>query len=374
MRILVLAKRQYTGKDLLDDRFGRLRELPLELSKLGHDVIGLCWSYRRRKDGIFPDDDPDSGACVRWHSRNLGKSVFPGLIKHFRYAGALTRELRPDLIWACSDSFHAILGARLGQSTHTRCVVDLYDNFESFGASRIPGVLQLLKKALRSADGVTCVSEPLAKHIFQNYRRSGPTLVLENGVRPDLFHTRERTACRKQLGLPEGAKIIGTAGAISRSRGIDALFGAFAMLAGDHPDLHLVIAGPRDRRTRIPTGLRVHDLGVLPFENVSTLLNALDVAAVCNRDSTFGRYNFPQKAYEIIGCGVPLVAAAAGAMKDLLVKYPNCLFKPDDPASCAEAIRFQLKNPSKIDLVVPTWSGLAKQLETFFLGLVKADA
>ena len=38
MKILVLSKRQYMGKDLLEDRFGRFWELPLELAQLGHDV------------------------------------------------------------------------------------------------------------------------------------------------------------------------------------------------------------------------------------------------------------------------------------------------------------------------------------------------
>ena len=35
MKILVLTKRQYMGKDLLDDRFGRFRELPLEFALRG---------------------------------------------------------------------------------------------------------------------------------------------------------------------------------------------------------------------------------------------------------------------------------------------------------------------------------------------------
>ena len=34
MKILFLAKRQYTAKDLLDDQFGRLFEIPKELAKL----------------------------------------------------------------------------------------------------------------------------------------------------------------------------------------------------------------------------------------------------------------------------------------------------------------------------------------------------
>ena len=53
MRILVLTKRQYMGMDLLDDRFGRFRELPLELARLGHQVHGLCLSYRARNDSLL---------------------------------------------------------------------------------------------------------------------------------------------------------------------------------------------------------------------------------------------------------------------------------------------------------------------------------
>ena len=96
-------------------------------------------------------------------------------------------------------------------------------------------------------------------------------------------------------------------------------------------------------------------------------LNGLDVAVVCNRDSSFGRYSFPQKAWEIIACGVPLVAADVGAMKDLMRDHPQCLFTPDDPASLARAISGQLVKPTTIDGKVPSWSDLAAQLETFLL-------
>jgi hypothetical protein len=43
------------GKDLLDDGFGRFRELPLGLARLGRDVTGIAISYRRRKEGTVVD-------------------------------------------------------------------------------------------------------------------------------------------------------------------------------------------------------------------------------------------------------------------------------------------------------------------------------
>jgi glycosyltransferase involved in cell wall biosynthesis len=301
---------------------------------------------------------------------NLRTFVIPRLARHVAQCRASVNSFNPDIIWACSDSFHAILGVWLGKSTRTKCLVDLYDNYESFGANRIPGVLRLFKNAVSTADGVTCVSQQLAAYVTQHYKRRGPILTLENAVRPDLFYPRDKTASRKELRLPGSAKIVGTAGALSRSRGIDTLFRAFESLAAHDPSLHLAIAGPRDYHTRIPSGPRVHYLGVLPLEKVPIFINSLDVAAVCNRDSSFGHFNFPQKAYEIIGCRVPLVASAVGTMKDLLAEYPQCLFEPENTASCAAALTINLNTPTPVYLEAPTWSEKAKQLQMFFLEIL----
>ena len=190
-------------------------------------------------------------------------------------------------------------------------------------------------------------------------------MVLENAVRKDLFYPQDRRACRRNLGLPENGKIIGTAGALYHKRGIKALFRGFELLAAEDENLHLAVAGSRDRSSRLPSGPRVHDFGVLPLEKVPLLLNALDVAVIYNRDSSFGRYCFPQKAYEIIACGTPVVAADVGSMKGLLDGHPECLYDPDNPHSCAQALRSQLNKPTSLDLAAPSWADSSKQLEMF---------
>ncbi len=367
MRLLVLAKRQYTGKDLVDDRFGRLRELPLELANLGHEVTGICLSYRLRREGLFPDSGSTEAFQVPWHSLNLGSLIIPGLFRYYREVKRIARQFKPNIIWACSDAFHAILGVSLAKELNTKCVVDLYDNFEAFGATRLPGVLSLFRGAVKNADGVTCVSQALADHVTQNYHCKGLTMVLENAVRKDLFYPQDRNTCRRKLGLPESANIIGTAGALYNERGIRALFRGFELLAAKDENLHLVVAGPRDRHSRLPSGPQVHDLGVLPLEKVPPLFNALDVAVISNRDSSFGQYCFPQKAYEIIACGTPIVASAVGPMKNLLAGHPEWLFEPEAPQSCADAIRSQLIQPTVVDFDIPSWGDMAKRLETFLI-------
>ena len=152
MRILVLTKRQYMGKDLLDDRFGRFRELPLELARLGHQVHGLCLSYRARNEAHVIDCTASRDGQVEWQSVNLMRGFLPGLPGYFRRARQLIGEFRPDIIWACSDAYHAILGARLAREFHCGLVIDLYDNFEAFSATKVPGVLSMFRSAVKHAD------------------------------------------------------------------------------------------------------------------------------------------------------------------------------------------------------------------------------
>ena len=366
MKILVLTKRQYMGKDLLDDRFGRFRELPLELAQLGHEVTGIACSYRRREESVVLDFDPSRDGVVTWHSINAVNGLTPRLGKFVNQALKLAAGFQPDLIWSCSDAYQVIFGAWLADRIRSKCVVDLYDNFEAFGASQVPGILSLFRRAVREAAGVTFFCRRLADYVTPTYHRAGTSSIIENGVRKDLFFPRNRESCRQQLGLPKDAQIIGTAGALDSSRGIDTLFRGFERLATEYSDLHLAIAGPRKFNLEIPRGPRIHDLKILSHEEVPVFVGALDVAVICYRHSLQGDFSFPQKAYEIMACGVPLTAAAVGSMNELLESHPGCLYQPEDPASLAQSLRRQLTNRDLVEANIPAWTDSARKLERYF--------
>ena len=374
MRILILTKRQYMGKDLIDDRFGRFRELPLELARLGHEVRGVALGYRRRPEGAFVDGVGSSRPSVTWDSVNLLNGCLPQLAKYTRRALKLSLEFRPDIVWACSDAYHAIFGRWLAKRARARCVIDLYDNFEAFRASHFPGVIPLFRRAVKAADGITTFSGRLADNVTRTYKRTKPTIVVENGVRKDLFQPRDPKACRERFGLPKNATIIGTAGALDNSRGVATLFEAFEILSRENHDLHLALAGPRGRGLRIPTGPRVHDFRELSHEDVALFVNALNIAVVCYRHSAQGEVSFPQKVYEIIACRVPLVAAAVGSMNEFLQHYPDCLYEPENSESLANAIRRQLQRNTPIETPIPTWEDSAKLLSVFFRQIVGRDS
>lgn len=367
MRVLLLNKRQYTAKDLLDDRYGRLFEIPAALVASGHEVRGLALSYRRRKTGWYRWDDVPG---MDWYATN----AWPGLLRYSRSFSEVTQSWRPDILWASSDALHAVLGARLSRRHGIPLVVDLYDNYESFGLTRLPGLLRLFRRACRDADGITLVSKSLERHVVATCRPRGQMRIIGNGVRKDIFFKQDKLACRKAFGLPLQAQLIGTAGALTTNRGIGDLLEAFQSLAKTNPDVWLVCAGPRDAAVDRFSHPRFIDLGVLTFEQVPKLLNALDVAVVYNRDSAFGRYCFPLKFHEIIACEVPVVAAAVGDVADLLQGKPAMTYLPGDVASLVDALQQQLRRPVLLPpLDAPSWKDLSREVAMFLRDIVAAD-
>lgn len=362
MRILVISKRQYMGKDLLDDQYGRFFEIPALLARQGHTVHGIALSYRKRWKGVF---EWPALPNMQWESLDL--NLMFGLPGYLRVLKRATRDFNPDVVWACSDAYHAIIAAALFHDSAIPYVVDLYDNFESYNATRVPGITTLLRKSCRSAAAVSVVSNTLSKYVAKEYKVSSPILVLGNAIRDSLFQPQERSAARTHLGLPMDARLVGTAGALTRQRGIEDLFEAFLTLCEEDPDLWLVVAGPRDHIPSRYQHDRIIDKGSIPLADVPLLLAALDVGVICNRNNAFGQFCFPQKVYEMVACGVPVAAAAVGDTATMLAAHPESLYHPGSSQSLARTLWHQLQSPRTItDIPIPNWADRASQLSALF--------
>lgn len=361
MRIAVISKRQYTAKDLLDSQYGRLFEIPAGLAALGHEVRGLALSYRRR-----PSD------WHKWpeHPRLswLSLNAFPtGLANYGKAFDELANGWPPDAIWASSDAIHIALGAYLSKKHGIPLIADLYDNYESFGLTQLPGLKAIFRRSCRNANAITTVSNTLKSRVIETTNPRGDVYTLCNGVNRQIFFPMDRQDCRKRLNLPLQARIIGTAGALSADRGIDDLFRAFISLASNHDDLWLVLAGPRDASVAKYQHSRIIDLGILPLDTIGTVINALDISITCNLDSAFGRYCFPLKLQESLACEVPVIAAAVGDVTKLLENETNSLYQPGNWESLRDLIANKIELPTKAtNQPNPSmsWPDLAAQMET----------
>ncbi|EAR20755.1 glycosyltransferase family 4 protein [Nitrococcus mobilis] len=363
MRIAFLCKRRYMGKDVIAERYARLYEIPFQLARLGHDVRGFCLSYQGHAAGEWVHDAGTGRGRLTWESRSLGRLYAPALAGYPLHLLRRLRDFAPDIVIGASDIPHVVLGAWLAKRINRPYAADLYDNFESFGQAHIPGLVGALRRAIRNADLVTTTSEPLSELIRTGYRARGEVIAMPSTVDTVVFRPRDPSACRRNLGLPEKGVLIGTAGNLRKDKGVDALYAAWPVVAAAHPHAQLVLAGPHDHDFPPPRHARVHYLGTLPHARTAELFCALDVGVIYLRDTAFGRYCFPQKAYEMLACELPLVAAAVGVMPTLLADTPAVLYRAEDAHDLARAITAQLSDRRRPNVAIEDWAALIRRLE-----------
>ena len=340
------------AKDLLADRFGRFYELPRVLAQSGHQVLGVClkyWPARNTNASALADE------FVNWSSFSLGVNWPLGFLRHYDRLRKIAERFRPDIIVGASDCFHVVMAFRLALRLKIPYAVDLYDNFEAYRATQFPGLRSWYRRAVRKATAVSVVSDTLLTKVQREYHPVGILRTITNAVAPEIFHAGDKAAARRCLALPESKLLIGTAGALTRARGIETLYHAYTRLKKIQPDVSLVLAGRSDRSMESLVRDDIIYFGNLSHERVGDLFRALDVGVVCNRDDEFGRYCFPQKFFEMLACRLPVVAANVGAMRGLLPGSEQHLFNPTSGASLVNAIVAQLGNSQRPAISVPSW-------------------
>ena len=368
MRIAFLCKRRYMGKDVILDRYARLYEIPRQLAHLGHEVRGYCLSYQGQDAGDWVHEA--TPGSLTWQSRCFGNWIVPGLAAYpLRLLGEL-RQFKPDVLVGASDIPHVALGAWLSRKLNIPYVADLYDNFEGFGQARIPGMVGALRRGVRTAALVTTTSEPLRRLVVESYGAAGHVMAMPSAVDKQVFRQYDKQESRHELSLPPDAMLIGTAGGLYQDKGIGTLYEAWPEIADAWPQAHLVLAGPCDKPP--PTGARVHYLGQLPHATTAKLFSALDLGVIYLRDTPFGRYCFPQKAYEMMACGLPLVAARVGVMPDLLAGAPDSLYDADVAKDLVRAVRAQTQAPKFADVAIEDWAQIMDRMNECIMRIARS--
>ncbi len=360
MRIAFLCKRRYMGKDVILDRYARLYEIPYQLARMGHEVRGYCFDYHAPTEGAWQHEA--APGTLAWESRAMDGLKAPALLGYPLRLRERLKAFRPDVLVAASDIPHVALGHWLSRQLQVPCVVDLYDNFEGFGQARIPGFVAALRAAARHAALVTTTSEPLRQKVLTEYEARGMVVSMPSSVDLTVFMPGDQQAARQRLGLPLNARLVGTAGGLYRDKGVAPIYAAWPRLAERHADVHLVLAGPFRPELAPPQGERVHYLGQLAHDAVADLFRALDVGIISILDTEFGRYCFPQKAYEMLACGLPVAVARVGEMASMFAPLPQVMFEAGDADSLAAAVDHQLTYRQRPEVPLRDWQTLMSEL------------
>ncbi len=362
-RVLWLCKASYMNYDVIADRYARLFELPNLLGKhAGLSVNAVCLDYHMQQKAPISVELRDT-----WRRFSLPRSFFLGwffaLMLH-------TRRLRPECVIASSDCVHVIIGWIISRCFNAALIVDLYDDYSTFGLARVPGVKWLYRRALREANGICTVSRTLGRHIEEEYPGKS-VLVLESTIDSALFYPRDKAQSRELLQLTRfaGKRLVGVCGGLNALHGADVVFSAFAKISEQAADVVFVVAGTLHRDCPLPDLPNVEYLGALPHQRMPYFFSAMDVAIVALSNTRFGYFAFPQKAYEVLACEVPVVAANVGALSMLFDDVPEALYEAQSPDSLARAVVHQLQARRIHRVDIPGWEDQAEALGNFISSL-----
>lgn len=156
-------------------------------------------------------------------------------------------------------------------------------------------------------------------------------------------------------GIGDGAPIVLYHGAFSRYRGMEQL--SEAMLDSGLGRAHLVFLGYGGERATVDRiaadprfGGRIHVLDAVPPDQLLGLVAGADVDAIPLLRSTLNHWLCtPNKLFESIAAGVPVVVSDFPTMREIVLGDPSgplgAVCDPTSPASIAAAIRSVLDAP-----------------------------
>jgi glycosyltransferase involved in cell wall biosynthesis len=247
------------------------------------------------------------------------------------------------------------VGINLHRHLGGALVYDARDLYPDAGnLARLPAPARSVAAAVerrwaRAADRVFTVNDGLADILRDRLRCERPLVVLNaspvrapEGPRPRRFHDL--------LALPAETPIVLYQGGFSSGRGIPELIDAMA----DVPGAHLAVLGYgpmeadlRARAARPHLGGRVSVLpAVAPGELLDWVASADVVAIPIQGDTPNHRLATPNKLFEALAAGVPVVASDLPGMAPIVRELDaGVLVDPRLPAAIAAGIRALLEPP-----------------------------
>jgi glycosyltransferase involved in cell wall biosynthesis len=214
-------------------------------------------------------------------------------------------------------------------------------------------------RVLRAADQLIMVSEEMRRLAIERFGVDPARVhAITNGVNTSIFHPRVEALMRRKLGLPGGARIILYVGRFVVSKGLRELLEAFAALAAQDSDLHLVLIGDgvireelRARVATAPWGVQVYLPGAMQPEAIAEWIGAADL--LCLPSYSEG---YPNVVVEALASGRPVVATDVGGIPELVNITNGRLVPPRDAVALQIALAEAIGHAWDQQAIAAAWS------------------
>jgi glycosyltransferase involved in cell wall biosynthesis len=326
----------------------RVRREASALARAGHDVTVLelaAVPAGARLDGFARR----SVAPPPWLRRRLPFHLYRIAFLASFVKGVV--RVRPDVVHAHAAAMLApgIVGARLSGAAL------VYDSHEL--ASSVPYrerawawfVAAIERLVVPRCAAVITVSDSIAARLQARYRLARTPTVVRN---VSALTPGGRGALRARLGIARETPLVLHQGAPAPARGCEVLIDAVAQL----PGVHLAFLGDPEpgygaalQMLVVQRGLsdRVALLASVALEDLLAHTAEADVGVTLLQDTCENhRLALPNKLFEYIAAGVPVIAAALPETRRLVERYGvGWCVPPADAAALAAALRVALHGP-----------------------------
>lgn len=284
--------------------------------------------------------------------------------REFEEVSALTKSIaevaqdwRPDIIHAHSPALNGLAALRAARRLGVPMVYEIRAFWEDAavgnktgreGSAKYRLTRALETQVAQSADALFTICDGLRDDLISRGISGGKIGVMRNGVDLSLFGEppARDDALAKELGIPDGAPVIGYIGSFYDYEGLDDLIAAMPLLQERHPEARLLLVGGgememplRVAATALTNRQSVIFAGRVPHAEVERYYSLIDVLAYPRKASRLTDLVTPLKPLEAMAQRRLVAASDVGGHRELITHgVTGTLFEPDDPASCAASL------------------------------------
>jgi glycosyltransferase involved in cell wall biosynthesis len=307
----------------------RAEKICSSLAKMGHRIIILCkWSGEEQLREV----------SNHYLISRIGKgkslaTCFPGNPFWTRSISNHIQEFSPDII-ICREMIPMMSCHTAAKNTKIPIILDMAEHYPAamrewkkyrtnplsrflIHTLPLPDVIE--SHAIKHADAIITVCEEQNERLQEQYAFSKEALfTVHNTPQINTFKTA-------RIGCSYPPKTFGHHGYFTLERNLESLVIGFDIAAQKHPQIELLLAGigeTFDDVSKIAYSVsskdRIHLTGAYKAKDLTALYDRTDIGILPYAEQEFRQYTLPNKAFDYMACGKPIISSELRPMKRLL--------------------------------------------------------
>lgn len=299
------------------------------LAASGHHVIMACkWSgeseVREQKNGytIIRIGKGKGLLTTCFPGNPIWSSAITSIIQEFKPSLIMCREMIP--MQACSKASKGNIPILLDMAEHYPAAMREWKKYNQHVFSR------LAVHQLRIPDKIEAHAVRNAQAIITVCKEQNERLHAEYNVRHDAMFIVHNTPDEHSIsGIRKGSSnppiVFGHHGYFTLERNLEMLVKGFDIAATHHPQIKLLLAGSGETFSDVQrvahacsSADRIEFTGSYLAKDLIELYGKTDIGFLPYSEQQFRQYTLPNKAFDYMACGKPIISSGLNPMRRLL--------------------------------------------------------